>query len=156
MEPEAADSFPRKSRTVQRFATLATVAFAAALLVFVPMWLTGRACENERDAAQRALRLGRIENSLAAAAIQARRGDYEPARDAASGFFTSLRAELDRADPALPAATATELRGLLSDRDQIITLLARSDEAAAERLSSMYVAYRRAAGDALPEPGPAR
>jgi hypothetical protein len=35
---------------------------------------------------------------------------------------------------------------LLAGRDEIITLLARSDPASADRLSELYVAYRKAVG----------
>ena len=140
-----ADAFPPKNRRVQRFATTATLAFFAFIIGFVPMWLTARTRGDERDAAQRALRLMAIENRLAAAALDARRGDYEAARLAASTFYTDLQAEVDRADSGL--ATPGALREILAERDGIITLLARSDPAAAERLATTYVAYRDAARD---------
>ncbi len=138
--------FPVKNRRVQRFATHATVVFAAALVGFVPMWLTARTRAHERDAAQQALRLTQIENTLAAAAIQAGRGEYEPAREAASTFYTSLNAELDRPDSGLAPHARDALQTLLAERDQMITLLARSDSAAAARLANSYIAYRQAAG----------
>jgi hypothetical protein len=143
-----------KSRRVQRFATYVTVAFAAFLLGFVPMWLSARTNANERDAAQRALRLAEIENTLAAATIHARRGDYEPARQAASTFYTNLRAELDRGDSGFPVAQRDALQAFLVERDQMITLLARSDPAVAERLANLYVSYRQTAGTPHGEPAP--
>ena len=69
---------------LKRLGVYATVVFAAFVLGFVPMWLVARTRANERDVVQQALRLTQLENELAAAAIQARRGDYEPAREAAS------------------------------------------------------------------------
>ncbi|MEO7889697.1 MAG: hypothetical protein ABIW19_06800 [Vicinamibacterales bacterium] len=135
-----------KSARVQRFATYVTVVFAAFLLGFVPMWLAARTRANERNAAEQALRLAEIENAIAAAAIQARRGDYESARKAASTYYTNLRAELDRAGSGFAASQHDALRALLAERDQMITLLARSDPAAAERLANTYVSYRREAG----------
>jgi hypothetical protein len=42
--------------------------------------------------------LAKMQNNIGSAVIDARKGDYEPARQAASQFFTSLRAELDKAD----------------------------------------------------------
>ena len=134
---------------VRRVTIYAAVMLAAFLLGFGPMWLSARARTAERDAAVQALRLARIENSLAAAAIQARRGDYEPARAAASTFYTDLRAELDRADTAL-AAPREALQALLVERDQIIALLARSDPAVAERLAQTYVSYRDAVDNRAP------
>lgn len=68
----------------RRLGLYAAVLFVVFLLGFVPMWLQARARANERDAAHQALRLSQLETTLAAAAIQARRGDYDPAREAAS------------------------------------------------------------------------
>ena len=148
------EDFPAKSRRVHRFATYVTVAFAAFLLGFVPMWLSARSHANERDAAQQALRLAEIENTLAAATIHARRGDYEPAREAASTFYTNLRAELDRGDSGFPVAQRDALQALLVERDQMITLLARSDPAVAERLANLYVSYRQTVGTPHGQPAP--
>jgi hypothetical protein len=76
--------------------------------------------------------------------IDARRGDYEPARQALSRFFTSLRAETDKADGSnLTEAQRTSLQPLFAGRDELITLLARNDPAAADRLSDLFLAYRK-------------
>ena len=147
---ENRERLPVKSARVQRFAVYATVVFAAFLLGFVPMWLVARTHANERNAAQQALRLTQIENALAAATIQARRGDYEPARTAASTFYTTLRAELDRVDSGFAVPSRDALQALLTERDQMITLLARSDPAVAERLANTYISYRQTAGTLPP------
>ena len=143
---DSREPVPVKNARVQRFAIYATVVVAAFLLGFVPMWLAARTRANERNAAQQALRLAQIENTLAAATIQARRGDYELAREAASTFYTNLRAELDRADSGFAVPPRDALQALLAERDQMITLLARSDPAVAERLANTYISYRQAAG----------
>jgi hypothetical protein len=148
---DSRERVPVKNARVQRFAIYATVVVAAFLLGFVPMWLAARTSANERNAAQQALRLTQIENTLAAATIQARRGDYEPAREAASTFYTNLRAELDRADSGFAVPPRDALQALLADRDQMITLLARSDPPAADRLANTYISYRQTAGT-LPRP----
>ena len=143
---ESRERLPVKNARVQRFAVYATVVFAAFLLGFLPMWLVARTRGNERNSAQQALRLTEIENALAAATIQARRGDYEPARTAASTFYTNLRAELDRADSGFAVPSRDALQAVLAERDQMITLLARSDPAVAERLANTYISYRQTAG----------
>ncbi|HLM56185.1 MAG TPA: hypothetical protein VK422_08630 [Pyrinomonadaceae bacterium] len=80
----------------------------------------------------------------------ARRGEYETARQTASDFFTALRTELDADDDSPFSPRQREAAGpLLDRRDAIITLLARSDPASAERLSDLYVSYRAAVYDAL-------
>lgn len=127
-------------RRVVIYTVLLLVAF---LLGFVPMWLQSRECSSSLSEASNQLRLARIQNFLASAAIDARRGDYEPARQAASSFFTSLRAEVDRGNAsALSPAQREGVQPLLTRQDEIITLLARSDPAAADRLSDLYVSYR--------------
>lgn len=134
------------TRPTQRLRAYAIVALVAFLIGLVPMWLSNRTSTRERDDAQQALRLARIENSLAAAAIRARRGEYEPARQAASTFFTDLRNELDRTPSVFSDAHRQSLEALLAQRDQVITWLARSDPAGAEHLSNAYVEYHKAIG----------
>jgi hypothetical protein len=115
---------------------------AAFLLGFAPMWLKLRECSIGFPETKRQLALARIQNSLASAVIEVRRGEYEPARQAASDFFTALRAEVSaRADSALSQAQREGVLPLFAQRDELITLLARADDAAADRLSDVYVAY---------------
>lgn len=118
------------------------------LLGLVPMWLKARQYISEREAAQQELRLVRMDSVLAAAVINADRGEYEPARQLASDFFTSIRAQIDRGGSSdLSPAQRQQVKFLLNNRDDIITLLARRDPAAAHRLSDMYVAYRKVMND---------
>ena len=137
---------PLRVTRLQRFGTFATVILVSFLIGFVPMWLRARTRTTERDTSQHALLFAQAENMLGSAAIYARRGDYEPARQAASTFYTNLRAELGRPESAFSAAQRDLLQPLLAQRDEVITLLARSDPAAAERLAEAYLSYRRAMG----------
>jgi len=112
------------------------VLLLAFLLGFVPMWLKSRN-------AQRQLSLARMANSLASAAIYARLGDYETARQAASDFFTFLRTEFNGGvDSTLAQAEVASLQPLLTRRDEIITLLARGEATSADLLSDLYASYR--------------
>jgi hypothetical protein len=123
------------------YAILLLVVF---LFGFVPMWFKFRECSHSLSQAGHYLSIARIENTLASAAINARRGDYEPARQAASGFFTSLRVEIDKGDDSALSQTQREgLQPVFAQRDGIITLLSRSDPASADRLSDLYVFYHR-------------
>lgn len=140
LEPEPVRSPP----TRRRFIIYAGVLLAGFLLGFVPMWLKARESGSSLAAAERQLSLARMQNNLASAVIDARRGDYEPARQSASQFFTSLRAEADKGDAStLTRAQRAGVEPLFAGRDEIITLLARSDPASAERLSDLYVSYRQ-------------
>ena len=128
-------------RRVIIYATLLLIAF---LLGFVPMWLQSRESASRLAEAEHQLSLARLENALASAVIDARQGEYESARQAASDFFTSLRAETDRGnDSALSPAQREGVQPLYTRRDEIITLLARGDPASADRLSDLYVLYRK-------------
>jgi hypothetical protein len=140
VQPKPVKTTPFMRRVIV-YAVLLLVVF---LLGFVPMWLKSRECSSSLSDAEHQLNLARIQNALASAVIDARRGDYEPARQAASNFFTSLRAETDRRDEsALSQAQRDGVQPLFTRRDEIITLLARSDPASADRLSDLYVSYRK-------------
>ena len=137
----------------RRIAIYAVVLAAVFLLGLIPMWFVARGRAAERDAAQRDLRLCRLQNSLSSAALDARRGEYERARVAASTFFTSLSEQVSTttATSDLAATQKDSLRPLLTQRDDLITLLARSDPAAADRLSEIYMSVQKAM-EAQPAP----
>jgi hypothetical protein len=137
--------------TSRRWILWASVLLAVFLVGLIPMWNTARARTRERDAAQSALRVSQMQITLANAAIDARRGEYERARQAASAFFTELGAEFDRGqDSPFTRAQQDALRPLLAGRDDMITLLARADPASADRLLELYVAYRQQRDSAPP------
>jgi hypothetical protein len=90
-----------------------------------------------------ALDMSAMQNALASAAIDSRRGDYEPARQAASSFFTSLRDEANSGDlSGFTQGQKEVVESLFSRRDEIISLLSRNDPAATDRLSDLYVSFR--------------
>lgn len=129
---------------VRRIVIYAALLLVAFLLGLVPMWLKARQCADSLAESERRLGLAQMQSHLASSAIDARRGDYEPARQAASQFFTSLRAEADKGDAsALTQAQRGGVQPLFVQRDEIITLLARSDPASADRLFDLYASYRR-------------
>ena len=136
-----------RSSAVRRVGVYLGVALAFFLLGLVPMWLMSRENAAQRDAARRELGVSRMQNALASAAVDAQRGEYEPARQAASDFFTALREQVDAPegeDSALTQAQRESLRPLQSQRDEMITLLARSDPASSARLLDMYATLRKA------------
>lgn len=141
----------RRNGRAGRLLIYAAVLLVVFLLGLVPMWLKARERAAERDTALAALRINTIQNTLANAAIDARRGEYESARRAASEFYTDLRAELDRARESVFNETQqTALNALFDTRDDTITLLARSDPASADRLSDLHNRYRQAVASTAP------
>lgn len=143
-EPKPSQTDPR----VKRIAIFAAIVLMAFLIGLVPMALKAWSSANERDAAQKELRLCRLQGTLASAVNYARRGEYEPARQGTSDFFTALRSQVDVANNQsdLTAPQKDGLKSLMTDRDNLITLLARSDPAAADRLSDLYVSYQKTMG----------
>lgn len=134
------------------YALLLVIGF---LVGFVPMWLKARQRGNELEVARAELRRSQMRSALSAAALDARRGDYEPARKSMSDFFTTLSNEVDRSDDStLDQVQREAVRPLLAQRDEIITLLARSDPAAADKLSNLDASYRKAMGNAAPQSSP--
>jgi hypothetical protein len=128
----------------RRVIIYAALLLAAFLIGFVPMWWMNRQCSGSLSDAEHQSSLGKMQSSLGSAAIDARRGDYEIARMAASDFFTVLRTETSKGvESALSQAEIEGLQPLLDQRDQIITLLARGDVASADLLSDLYVSFRK-------------
>ena len=134
----------KTTHRMRRFNLYVAQLLLAFLLGFVPIWLKSRECSIRFREAKRQLSLARILNSLTSAVIEARQGRFEPARQAASDFFTALRAEVDAgADSALSQTDREGLQAVFAQRDELVTLLARGDAASADRLSDMYAAYSR-------------
>jgi uncharacterized membrane protein len=142
---ENAQSKPVKTTHRMRgFVLVVALLIVAFLGGFIWMGLKFRACSSSLAKAQSQLSLAKMQNSLGSAAIDARRGDYETARVAASDFFTALRAETDKGvDSALSQAQIDGAQPLFAQRDQIITLLSRGDVASADTLSDLYIAYSK-------------
>jgi hypothetical protein len=144
MDEEVQPQPSKQASPLRRIGIYAAVLVVVFLLGFVPMWLKARACASGLETATHQLNLVKIQNALASAVIDARRGDYEPARLAASQFFTSLGAEVDKGEASnFTTAQRDGMKPLFARRDEIITLLARSDPAAADKLSDLFVTYRK-------------
>jgi hypothetical protein len=140
-----------QNERVQRLIKSLLALLIAFLLGLIPMWLMARGRAQERDSAQAALRISTFQNSLASAAIDARLGEYEPARQSASDFFTGLGTEMERGqDSVFTEAQRNSLRAMFDSRDDTITLLARSDPASSDRLVDLYNKYRQATAASAP------
>lgn len=134
----------KSSSTMQRYLIYAVVLLAVFLLGLVPMWLKARTAASNLALAEHQLILCRTQSDLASAVIDARRGDYEPARQAVSRFFSSLHADIDQGNSSnYTEAQRNSMQPLFAGRDELITLLARNDPASADRLSDLFVAYRK-------------
>ena len=136
---------PTKSTSVmRRYLIYAAVLVIVFLLGLIPMWLKARTANSSLTEAEHQLALCKMQNDLASAVIDARRGDYEPARQALSRFFTSLSADTNKGDSSnYTEAQRNSMQPLFARRDELITLLARNDPASADSLSDLFVAYRK-------------
>ena len=131
---------PTKSSSgMQRYIIYAGVLLVVFLLGLIPMWLKARTAASSLAEAEHQLVLCKMQSDLASAVIDARRGDYEPARQAVSRFFTTLSADSSN----YTEAQRNAMQQLFAGRDELITLLARNDPASADRLSDLFVAYRK-------------
>lgn len=138
---------PKSSHLVRSIGVYLAVLLFVFLLGYIPMWLKAHEYATNLASTQLELRLLKIQNTLSSAVIDARLGEYEPARQAASDFFTFLNGEVEKtSDSALTQPQKESAKPLFSGRDELITLLARSDPAAADRLTDLYVIYRRIMG----------
>src|SRR6185503_20794974 len=105
------------------------------LLGFVPEWMAKRSADRELASARTELRLSRQQGRLGAALAEALRSNYERSRQLMAGYFTDLQATLPSvADPRRRQA----LNGILSQRDEIITLLSRAQPESSQRLMLLY------------------
>lgn len=142
--PQTAPAPKKKSRRILIYLILLVVAYLGG---FVPEWLKAREQSEAREKAEHALTVTRLEKDLASAAVDARRGEYQAAQQDATSFFMAARFEIDQGDKsALTGDQRKNLAPLLDSREQLITLIARSDPASGERLSDLYVSVRKALG----------
>jgi len=141
-----------QNERVRRVILYAAILLVVFLLGLVPMWMTARERGRELTSTQTALRISTLQNTLAGAAIDARQGRYEPARQATSDFFTNLQTEIDRgSDSIFAEAQQNALRPVFDTRDDTITLLARGDAASADRLTELYNTFRQAMAGTPPQ-----
>ena len=118
------------------------IVFIVGLLVgLIPLSIGAFQLQRERNELRDRLGSAELANSLGSAAVLARHGDYPAALEEASEFYSRAAARLDPAASRPPAEVST-LQSLMTDRDAVIALLARSDPAGADRLAAMYIAYR--------------
>jgi hypothetical protein len=155
---------PRRTCSVPwttRVLSYAMILLVGVIVGFVPMWVRERAGAVDASEALASADLTRsvnalagaeieqdlisaaLQNTLANAAIDTQRGDYEAARQSASDFYTALRKEVDKGKgTGLSPAQREAAQPFFEMRDEVITLLARSDPAATARFSDMYVSFR--------------
>ncbi len=148
-EERVATDGRKDAATSRKWLMLAGLVMLAFLLGLLPMWWSKSNVSAELDRTKVELQRQQHLNSLSAAAVYARRGEYETSRQYASKFFTDMQAELDNAESKIfNAQERTQMPQILASRDDVITLLSRADPASAERLSNLYVEYRAATGGA--------
>ncbi len=135
----------KKSSNLTSWGVYALILLVVFLLGLVPMWLQKRQVAQELETTQKQLRKSEIEGLLTTSIVESKRGEYEPARKDTSEFFTRLNAEIKKEDEsALTKGERGKLNSIFENRDSTITMLAQRDQAAVERLTDIYVAYRKA------------
>src|SRR5215204_4140808 len=105
----------------------------AFVLGLIPMWMLAYSRGSAADKALIDLKTSTLKNQIAAASLYGKRGEYEKSRQFASEFFNALRIRIETVETG-NADRRGQLSKLLEQRDQIVTLLARSDPAGVDRL----------------------
>ena len=124
-----------RSRWVIYAASAVVLVFVAAMLT--QYWRT-RSVRTELRAVRAQLAVVESEATIGAAAAEAQQGRYEPARQLASRFFTTVQ---QRALTG-PDEQRAALQAILGERDRTITLLSRGDAAATGTLVRLVTQYR--------------
>ncbi|HEX8242536.1 MAG TPA: hypothetical protein VF541_03550 [Longimicrobium sp.] len=118
----------------------ALVIAAAALVIgfllgFVPQTMARRHAQRDLAAARLELRLSRQQGRLGAALAESMRSNYERSRQLMARYFTDLQATTGQVPDARKRQA---LNGILSQRDEIITLLSRNQPESQQRLMILY------------------
>lgn len=136
-----------------RWGLYALILLMVFLIGFIPMWLQKKDVAQQLDATQKELRKSEIKGLLTTAIVESKRGEYEPARQDTSEFFTRLDAEIKKGEEsALTSEERGKLKTIFDNRDSTITMLAQRDQASTERLTDIYVNYRAAVGQTSTAP----
>ena len=148
-ETETTDRNPVKEKFI-KWGIFAIALIIAFLIGFIPMYMKANDYAAEHEVTKKTLIRSETGNLIAKAIVDAKRGEYEPARQNTSDFFTKLNAEIESGENgAYPAAQNEKLKSVFADRDAIITLLAQRDPASVERLTDIYLIYRQAVGETI-------
>lgn len=148
-ETEMKEQNPVRDKLI-KWGIFAIVLIVAFLIGFIPMWMKANDYAAQTEVTQKALTRSEISNLIAKAIVDARRGEYESARQTTSDFYTKLNSEIEKGEnSAYPSAQNEKLKQVFADRDAIITLLAQRDPASVERLTDVYLIYRQAIGETV-------
>jgi len=123
----------------------------AFLIGFGWQYTRARSLHDQLQQTNQQLTFKELEATLAAATIEASRGNYEISRQLASRFFTRLQTDIQKA----PEDKQTALRAISNQRDVIITAASRSDPQTPSLLGQLYGTYRVTFGDTPVTPQPA-
>jgi hypothetical protein len=128
-----------------RTTILATAAAAIIGIAIGALWqhAATRGQARELDTARHELVFLRLEATLAAATVEAQRGNYEIARQLASGFYGDLQREIGAAEGGQQAMFGE----ILQQRDATITALSRADAQSGSMLAQQFTRYRLAVGE---------
>lgn len=146
-ETEIRDENGFKSKLVKIgiFAVILIIVFLAG---FIPMWMKANKEAENHLITTKTLTRSEISNLTSTAIVDARRGEYESARQKTSDFYTRLDAQIQSGESSAYSNVQNEsLKAVFTNRDAIITLLAQRDPASVERLTDIYLIYTRAVGE---------
>ena len=126
--------------TIKWFAIVVALMLGAYLLGFIPNWLSVNSLKAESARLRESLSAYTLKADLATASLHAEQGRFDEAIAAAGPFFEKLNKELGAAVGILNNETANREAAvnMLTRRDEVIAMLARSDPNASAVLAGWY------------------
>lgn len=144
------DGLKSKLIKIGIFAIVLIIVFLAG---FIPMWMKANTEAANHLITTKQLTRSEIFNLIATAIVDSRRGEYESARQKTSDFYTRLDAQIQSGESSAYSNVQNEsLKAVFTNRDAIITLLAQRDPASVERLTDIYLIYKRATDESPTQP----
>jgi hypothetical protein len=116
------------------------IALAAFLLGFLPQWSRANGLSDRLQETRHELQMSRTEGQIGAALTESLRSNYERARQLMAEVFLALQTVA----PSLEGAQRREVDAILTQRDEVITLLARAAPESAQRVMLIYTRYHNA------------
>jgi hypothetical protein len=113
----------------------------AFLIGFLPTWSRARSLDRELSATRHELALARLQGRIGAALVQVMQQEYESSRQMMAGYFTDLQGYRPAIVEPERRAAADEI---LAQRDEVITLLSRSDPQGIQRLARLHARWSAA------------
>ncbi|CAN5209374.1 hypothetical protein BH23GEM4_BH23GEM4_14260 [soil metagenome] len=127
-----------------KWIALGIVALVAVFLLgWYPQWQRAQELDTRLETANRELAMARLEGRIGAALAESMRSNYERSRQLMTSAFEEMERRLDAGEITEPGQQQA-VRAILAQRDELVTMLARAEPEAQQRLMLLYTRYYQA------------